>query len=243
MLISYFVNYVAPELFVQPILWHPNVDMTSGRIFLPMDWSPVLKLYSVVFALQLLFFEPSVDNIHNFEAASLYDKDPIAFERHVHSQGVMMAAMDPSSSMRDRRSHQASSAVSNHSTATISVSSSPSQGGRKRKALLSCGEYAMEEEEEISCSREEGAHGERGNTRDIRLHNDDVDDGYSAMGRRMASGRRRYSSPERERDLLNDDASLDRTMSALHVQPTHLRKREVLRGRFSWQSTGERVQR
>lgn len=37
---------------VQPI-WHPNIDMKTGRMQIPLDWSPVLTLKSFVIAVQV----------------------------------------------------------------------------------------------------------------------------------------------------------------------------------------------
>ncbi len=46
---------------VNPI-WHPAVDLYSGRVQLPIladDWRPVLTLNTIVLALQLMLLEPS----------------------------------------------------------------------------------------------------------------------------------------------------------------------------------------
>lgn len=37
---------------VQPI-WHPNIDMKTGRMQIPLEWSPVLTLKSFVIAVQV----------------------------------------------------------------------------------------------------------------------------------------------------------------------------------------------
>lgn len=34
-------------------IWHPNVDLLTGRVFLPLDWSPVLTLHSLALAVQV----------------------------------------------------------------------------------------------------------------------------------------------------------------------------------------------
>jgi ubiquitin-conjugating enzyme E2 M len=38
----------------QPI-WHPNIDLQSGRVALPLDWSPVLSLTSLALAVQVIY--------------------------------------------------------------------------------------------------------------------------------------------------------------------------------------------
>lgn len=52
------MEFAAPDIYTSPPVWHPNIDYLSGHVFLPIDWSPVLKLYSVIFAIQvtLLFY-------------------------------------------------------------------------------------------------------------------------------------------------------------------------------------------
>ena len=35
-------------------IWHPNIDLQSGRVILPLDWSPTLTLNSVALAVQVL---------------------------------------------------------------------------------------------------------------------------------------------------------------------------------------------
>jgi ubiquitin-protein ligase len=37
---------------MQPI-WHPNIDLNSGRVDIPMEWTPVLTLSSCVLAVQV----------------------------------------------------------------------------------------------------------------------------------------------------------------------------------------------
>jgi ubiquitin-protein ligase len=49
------INYPFKEVNVwakHPI-WHPNVELLTGRVFLPLDWSPVLTLNSLALAVQV----------------------------------------------------------------------------------------------------------------------------------------------------------------------------------------------
>jgi ubiquitin-protein ligase len=45
----------------QPI-WHPNIELQTGRVALPIDWSPVLTLNSLAVAVQMIMLEPSSDS-------------------------------------------------------------------------------------------------------------------------------------------------------------------------------------
>lgn len=66
-------------------LWHPNIDLQTGQIYLPIEWSPVIRLYSIVFALQLLFLEPSDETIVNYEAGQLINSNSSQFDTTVQS--------------------------------------------------------------------------------------------------------------------------------------------------------------
>ena len=44
---------VVDVLAEQPI-WHPNIDLTSGRVVLPIEWSPVITLNSLALAVQVV---------------------------------------------------------------------------------------------------------------------------------------------------------------------------------------------
>ena len=35
--------------------WHPNIDLKTGHVSLPLNWSPVLSLVSVVISVQVRF--------------------------------------------------------------------------------------------------------------------------------------------------------------------------------------------
>lgn len=70
-----------PTFFTTEPIWHPNIDLQNGQIILPIEWSPVLKLHSIVFALQLLFLEPSDEAIVNFEAGRLLLSNPTLFDQ------------------------------------------------------------------------------------------------------------------------------------------------------------------
>eukprot|EP00602_Paraphysomonas_sp_CaronLab_P006414 CAMPEP_0185032054 /NCGR_PEP_ID=MMETSP1103-20130426/19889_1 /TAXON_ID=36769 /ORGANISM="Paraphysomonas bandaiensis, Strain Caron Lab Isolate" /LENGTH=274 /DNA_ID=CAMNT_0027567801 /DNA_START=164 /DNA_END=985 /DNA_ORIENTATION=+ len=75
--------FKAPLLYSPAPLWHPNIDPRTGQIHLPLEWSPVLKLYSVAFAVQLMFLEPSMECVVNAEAGRLHQCNPAEFEQFV----------------------------------------------------------------------------------------------------------------------------------------------------------------
>eukprot|EP01036_Dinobryon_divergens_P035704 gene35704-46318_t len=54
-------------------IWHPNIDLQSGRVILPLDWSPTLTLNSVALAVQMIMLEPSAENPTNLDAYHYYD--------------------------------------------------------------------------------------------------------------------------------------------------------------------------
>lgn len=45
--------FKAVEVWSRHPIWHPNVDLQSGRVILPVEWSPVLTLCSLVLAVQV----------------------------------------------------------------------------------------------------------------------------------------------------------------------------------------------
>ena len=78
--------FVGPDVWVgsssRP-MWHPNIDMETGRVMLPLEWSPVLTLISLVLAIQMMLLEPSADHPLNLEACSYYTKSSAIFEQQV----------------------------------------------------------------------------------------------------------------------------------------------------------------
>jgi ubiquitin-protein ligase len=66
---------------VQPI-WHPNIDLKSGRMQIPLEWSPVLTLKSFARAVQMLMIQPSVEGPLNIDAYSLFLNNPEQFDAH-----------------------------------------------------------------------------------------------------------------------------------------------------------------
>ena len=64
-------------------IWHPNIDLATGRVMLPLEWSPVITLTSLALAIQMMLLEPSVENPLNLEACSHYTQSAIQFEQQV----------------------------------------------------------------------------------------------------------------------------------------------------------------
>eukprot|EP01031_Cornospumella_fuschlensis_P037371 gene37371-45380_t len=67
---------------VNPI-WHPNIDLRTGKVALPLEWSPVLTLKTCAIAVQMLMLEPSPDNPLNLEAYSSFIRSSDEFLDHV----------------------------------------------------------------------------------------------------------------------------------------------------------------
>lgn len=42
------------EVFATQPIWHPNIDLFTGKVALPMEWSPVLTLNSLALAVQVI---------------------------------------------------------------------------------------------------------------------------------------------------------------------------------------------
>lgn len=82
-------------------MWHPNVDLQTGTVMLPIlreDWRPVLNLNTVVFALQLLFLNPSLESQCNAVAAETFMNSPAEFEHQVRQSlhgGVFYGCVFP----------------------------------------------------------------------------------------------------------------------------------------------------
>jgi hypothetical protein len=70
---------------VYPI-WHPNIDLRTGKVALPLEWSPVLTLKSIALAVQMLMLEPSTDNPLNLDAFSVANTNkPTQFEEQAQN--------------------------------------------------------------------------------------------------------------------------------------------------------------
>jgi len=71
------------EVWATHPIWHPNIDLRTGKVAVPLEWSPVLTLHSFAIAVQMLMLEPSCENPLNLEALSLYLSQPVQFEQQV----------------------------------------------------------------------------------------------------------------------------------------------------------------
>lgn len=66
-------------------IWHPNVDLRTGEVALPLEWSPVLTLIHLTYAIQMMLLTPSIDHPLNIEAYKLYIENPNDFDEYVQS--------------------------------------------------------------------------------------------------------------------------------------------------------------
>lgn len=87
--------FIAVEVWAVHPVWHPNIDLRTGRVALGLDWSPVLTLKSTALAVQMLMLEPSAENPLNLEAFSAHSGHPADFDAQVQSsiQGGWIAGV------------------------------------------------------------------------------------------------------------------------------------------------------
>jgi ubiquitin-conjugating enzyme E2 M len=74
-----------PKVECATKIYHPNIDL-QGKVCLNIlreDWKPVLDINSVIYGLIYLFYEPNPDDPLNQEAAELFRRDILQFERLV----------------------------------------------------------------------------------------------------------------------------------------------------------------
>lgn len=74
-----------PEIFSRYPLWHPNVEILTGRVHLPLEWSPVLSLKALALAIQLILLEPCASSPVNRYAGSVYESDPASFDIQIQT--------------------------------------------------------------------------------------------------------------------------------------------------------------
>ncbi len=78
--------YNAPEVWCTTKVFHPNICLETGRVFLAIvddEWRPVMSVSSVVVGLQLMFLEPNPDSAINPEAARIFRTDSELFAAQV----------------------------------------------------------------------------------------------------------------------------------------------------------------
>lgn len=74
-----------PKVTCQTKIYHPNINL-EGNVCLNIlreDWKPVLDINAVIYGLIYLFYEPNPDDPLNHEAAELFRKDVIQFQKLV----------------------------------------------------------------------------------------------------------------------------------------------------------------
>lgn len=96
--IPYNYPFTAVEVWAAHPIWHPNIDLRTGKVAIPLEWSPVLTLKSTALAVQMLMLEPSTDNPLNIEALAGYSSRSPFFEAQVQQSmagGMFAAVMFP----------------------------------------------------------------------------------------------------------------------------------------------------
>lgn len=134
---------------VQPI-WHPNIDLKTGKVAVPLEWSPVLTLHAFALAVQMLMLEPSAENPLNLDAYSYYISKPDDFDKHAQQSlhgGWICGVHFPSCllSIDEMASANYVSAVKRSSDELNRVEEDRS-GKRCRSSRYSIGEYDDVEE-------------------------------------------------------------------------------------------------
>ncbi|CAH0482428.1 unnamed protein product [Peronospora belbahrii] len=76
----------APSVTCLTRVWHPNIDMATGKVMMPIlgkDWRPVLSINTVLLGLQLIFLEPGIEYVLNPDAAEQLHQHPEQFKKEV----------------------------------------------------------------------------------------------------------------------------------------------------------------
>ncbi|KAG2860781.1 hypothetical protein PC129_g9944 [Phytophthora cactorum] len=76
----------APSVRCLSRVWHPNIDIATGKVMMPIlgkDWRPVLSINTVLLGLQLIFLEPGIDYVLNPAAAEQLHRNPEQFKKEV----------------------------------------------------------------------------------------------------------------------------------------------------------------
>lgn len=78
--------FYAPKVVCLTKVYHPNICMTTGRVYIAIlgkDWRPVLTVNAVLLGLQLIFLEPNPNFPVNPECCEVYKHDPALFRKLV----------------------------------------------------------------------------------------------------------------------------------------------------------------
>lgn len=168
------------EVWATHPIWHPNIDLRTGKVAVPLEWSPVLTLHAFALAVQMLMLEPSSENPLNLESYSSYLSQPQLFDQQVQltlrggwfsgvhfpasllSLNEMAVRSTPTKVKRlhdeeedePRKSANVRNSSSKFEEGSAMTSSSTSQRKRSRRRYSIAEEAEEEEEEEVE---EEGA--------------------------------------------------------------------------------------
>lgn len=63
--------FAPPKVFVKNCVLHPNVDVTTGELYLEIlsfrEWKPVFTINSIIFAIESVLYEPNLEYYPNTE--------------------------------------------------------------------------------------------------------------------------------------------------------------------------------
>lgn len=119
---------------VHPI-WHPNIDLRTGKVAIPLEWSPVLTLKSIALAVQMLMLEPTSENPLNLEAFATYSSRSQEFDSQTQlsiAGGILAGIAFPCVTMTKYEIGISSQTASKRSRGDVESSSSSSYCKRSR---------------------------------------------------------------------------------------------------------------
>jgi ubiquitin-protein ligase len=74
------------DVWAKHPIWHPNIDLHTGRVALPLDWSPVLTLNSLALAVQVNYL-PKLYRNHQIRCSEVWSSSnyALSFNRHYNT--------------------------------------------------------------------------------------------------------------------------------------------------------------
>lgn len=75
--------FSAPRIQSAYPIYHPNVNLHTREVYIPLDWSPVLTLSSYMLALKLMFLEFSGEKAQNSGALAEMNENVVLFQNKV----------------------------------------------------------------------------------------------------------------------------------------------------------------
>lgn len=128
--------FKGPKIQSMVPIWHPNIELTTGVVTLPLEWSPDLRLVDVALNLQMLMLSPSNFGVVNIEASIACHQDPKLFAEQIRStlRGGVFAGLEfPPIVARCSQCKMPSNEPRRSSSGSSAAPSSSTAGGRKKR--------------------------------------------------------------------------------------------------------------